>query len=457
MIKKLEQLEKELNKHIIGREKAIKTLILALSSGEHILILGKHGEAKTLMVNLLKEITNLKTYYKQIHNETTLKEIVGMINPISYKNGKLELIKTDFWFSNVLFFDEFLRGRSEFLDFLLEVMNEKKCSKTILGEVKLPIWLVIATSNPLTEEYNTEKLDLATKDRFSFIINFEHLIENNSNEVLEVLNLKENNINKVVINIKELKDIRNKALKKVNVDTKLVLDIFLKLRDLGFNFSTRLIKKYKEILKVNAFINGRDKVSISDYIFVSEVMLLNRFDKLDLETISKIINEIITYKEYKPIVNELNSLKDIKDDLEYIKSSIDLIKKVNSEYAEIPNGLKELMDKHRKELKEVIYRNIENIKVRDILSLDTEQFKSIINEFIEYNRIETKPLDSKKLSDLNKIISKLKYCEIEKEKVGGYTIVRIKPKLELKSFREINKLKEILKDKKILSKYSYRF
>ncbi|MHA1827107.1 MAG: AAA family ATPase, partial [Candidatus Heimdallarchaeaceae archaeon] len=175
-------LKDELRRHVKGREDLIDTVILALCSNEHVLIIGKHGEAKSFLVHKLAQITSLQVHYQQVHNELTLKEVVGLLDPLSYQQGKLNLLKTRFWSANILFFDEFLRGRSEFLDFLLEVMIERKCSKTVLGEVQLPQLIsVIATSNPLTEEYNTERLDLAMKDRFSFIVNVDHLIENEAN------------------------------------------------------------------------------------------------------------------------------------------------------------------------------------------------------------------------------------------------------------------------------------
>ena len=249
-INKLKELEKQLNGLIIGRENVSKALVLALASNSHMLILGKHGEAKSYIVDKLCKITKLNYYYKQFHNETQLKDVVGVLNPIEFQKGKLDLLKTKFWDSNILFIDEFLRGRSECLDFLMEVLVERKCSKTILGEVNLPIVSCICTSNPLTDEYNTERMDLALKDRFSFIIYLKHLIEDKPELLKEVIKTNNGHLTDIKFDYDELIELRKEAVEKVNVDADFISELFQKLRDYGFLFSSRFIKNYAQIVKV---------------------------------------------------------------------------------------------------------------------------------------------------------------------------------------------------------------
>lgn len=454
-IQKIKQIEGELNTHVIGREEAVKTLLLALSSQEHILILGKHGEAKSLMADLVTKTTKLKSYSKQLHNETTLKEILGMLNPIEYQKGKLDLIKTDFWDCNIAYFDEFLRGRSEFLDFLLEIMIERRCSKSVLGNVDLPLLSVIAVSNPLTEEYNTERLDLALKDRFSFILNFNHLIEDKPEDIQKVLELKDNDLKAVPISVSELKDIRGKALDSVKVDNKFIFELFSKLKADGFVFSTRFIRKYSEICRVHAFINQRAECKEEDYLFVSSVMLRNRFEALTLAKIDDVLDETLVLVGYKELIDKINELNTIDTPKVFIEKSIEIIETTKEEYPEYPEKLKKAIDILRDRLKEALLNNIDSITPTIVKKLDTEEFKKIIKTFIDSNTVQTKFLKEKceQLDKAEKIIkSTCKNCDVLEEKSDNYKKIIIKPKIEeTKSFKEIEKIKTILEDEEFLS------
>ncbi|HHE65771.1 MAG TPA: MoxR family ATPase, partial [Bacteroidetes bacterium] len=227
-IKKLEQLKKELKKVVKGRDKLIDALVLGIASNQHVLLIGKHGEAKSYLVENLAKATGLNYFASQIHQETIVKDIVGLLNPVKYREGEIDILKTKFWNSEILFFDEFLRGRSEFLDFLLEVMVERKTSKTLLGETKLPVISVIATSNPLTEEYNTERMDLALKDRFFAIISIDHLIadEANANTIHDILLNNATEVENVGLTRDELISFSEEA-KKVDIDIDAVIEIFV--------------------------------------------------------------------------------------------------------------------------------------------------------------------------------------------------------------------------------------
>ena len=158
MVKKLEnkiigqikELENILNSKILGREKMVRSVMLSLINGENVLIKGLHGEGKSMLLHLIKKHSNTKTFYKQIHGQTSLQDILGVINALDFKLGKLDIIKTDFWDSNIQFYDECLRN-SELLDFLLEVMVERKCSKSVLGEIDLTMQSnTILPSSPIT-------------------------------------------------------------------------------------------------------------------------------------------------------------------------------------------------------------------------------------------------------------------------------------------------------------------
>ena len=452
-IKKLETVKAELKKVVMGRDDIIDTLVLALASNEHILIMGKHGEAKSYSVNKLNQLTNLNSFSIQLHRETTLKDIVGMINPVEYQKGKLDLIRTKFFDANILFCDEFLRARTEFLDFLLEVMIERRTTKTVLGEVKLPIISVIATTNPLTEEYNTERLDLALKDRFYAIINLNHMIEENKNEDIKKILDETNNVElqKVNLTSNELIELKSHALKSVKVENCMIVELFTKLHEKNFNFSTRTIKLFKEIMQVSAFLKGKEKVDDDDFFYISKLMLKNRFDKLTEEMIESITDECLIYVQHKDTIIEIDKTEKIDDVELFIEKAVDIIDKHKEEFNELPKRLQDRIIDLTKKVKKTMLENVDKINDKILGKLDTERFKDVFETFIEGKTLQTRFLSKGQLKDVHNIVKNIKYCDVAEKTTEDFIKFIITPKIaEPKSFKEIKAIERELHEKQLL-------
>ncbi|RKZ09929.1 hypothetical protein DRQ25_04695 [Candidatus Fermentibacteria bacterium] len=447
--KKLITLKKELGKSVKGRDEVIDGLLLALASQEHILIEGAPGEAKTYCVRLLCEITNLDFFYRQIHNETVVKDIVGILNPLSYQRGEIELIETGFWKADILFFDEFLRGRSEFLDFLLEVMQERKCSKTLAGERNLPVLSVIATTNPLTEDYNTERLDLALKDRFAIILSMDHLIKDNPEAVEEVLSNPDNTHRNIRITAGEIKDIRENAA-TVKYDTEIILTMFRMLRDEGFVFSTRFIKLYRDLCRIMAAVNGRNQVSDEDYDNVGRLMLNNRFDTLDSKKIDAVMDECIVNEEHRNLVKRIDNIMPEEGEV-FVQECVEILNEYRDEYPTLPKNLQHKYSMLEDKLDEEITLYLKYLPPQVIQSLDTEKLRHHIDEYLEYHTRKTKMLLKTEYDKASEIARKTcKNCELHYETKGDRTKIIITPNLSKpKSFQEIRKFESMCSQKNI--------
>lgn len=456
---KVVAVKKELNRAVIGREDVIHALLTAIVSGEHILILGKHGEAKSYLVNKLAKVTALRTFYRQLHNETTLKEVVGMLNPIEYQKGNLDLLKTDFWDSNILYFDEFLRGKTEFLDFLLEVMIERRCSKTILGDVGLPVVTVIATSNPLTEEYNTERLDLALKDRFAFIVNVNHLIEESPELLGRVIDSSDDELQIVALDVDEMQRFRENAMKSVEYDTSFIEEMFKKFAENGFVFSTRFIKKYRMVCQVGAFLENRTKCNEDDYLTVGYLMLKNRYETLGKEQIDAVLDETLILVNNKELMDEIRNAEAIGDIDDFIIESANILNKTNENYSEYPKRLQELVDNLRKKMVDSMNSNIRAINPAVLAKLDSEEFKPIIERFLMAKGLETRYVEVAKVQRIRSLVAKNgKSCRIEEQLAEGYVKFRIFPVLSSpKSFKEIEVLATLFEERGLFSTKSPRW
>ena len=161
----VKKITNEVGKVIVGQEKLIDRLVLALVTDGHILLEGVPGLAKTLSVNTLAKVLGLD--FKRISFTPDLlpADVVGTLI-YSPKTGEFSPKKGPV-FTNLLLADEINRAPAKVQSALLESMQEKQVT---IGETTYPLpqpFLVLATQNPIEQE-GTYPLPEAQVDRFMF-------------------------------------------------------------------------------------------------------------------------------------------------------------------------------------------------------------------------------------------------------------------------------------------------
>jgi MoxR-like ATPase len=159
------RIRNEVGKVIVGQEKLVDRLILALVANGHILLEGVPGLAKTLSVNTLAKVLGMD--FKRISFTPDLlpADVVGTL-VYSPKTGEFAPKKGPV-FTNLLLADEINRAPAKVQSALLESMQEKQVT---LGDDTYPLpdpFLVLATQNPIEQE-GTYPLPEAQVDRFMF-------------------------------------------------------------------------------------------------------------------------------------------------------------------------------------------------------------------------------------------------------------------------------------------------
>ena len=159
------RIREEVGKVIVGQEKLVDRLVLALVTDGHILLEGVPGLAKTLSCNTLAKVLGLD--FKRISFTPDLlpADVVGTL-VYSPKTGEFTPKKGPV-FTNLLLADEINRAPAKVQSALLESMQEKQV--TIDDETyRMPKPnLVLATQNPIEQE-GTYPLPEAQVDRFMF-------------------------------------------------------------------------------------------------------------------------------------------------------------------------------------------------------------------------------------------------------------------------------------------------
>ena len=158
------QLMAEVGKIIVGQEKVVREVTMAILAGGHCLLVGVPGLAKTLLVNTVASALGLSFNRIQFTPDLMPSDITG--SEILNDARKFEFVKGPL-FANIVLADEINRTPPKTQAALLEAMQEK--CVTVNGQAyDLPSpFFVLATQNPIEQE-GTYPLPEAQLDRFMF-------------------------------------------------------------------------------------------------------------------------------------------------------------------------------------------------------------------------------------------------------------------------------------------------
>ncbi|WP_455756259.1 AAA family ATPase [Sulfurimonas sp.] len=287
MISKIQDIKKEVSKVVVGQDKMIDGLLIALLCDGHILIEGVPGLAKTTTVNALAKSLGLNFKRAQFTPDLLPSDILGaeIYDP---QNNNFKIKKGPI-FTNLLLADEINRAPAKVQSALLEVMQEKQVT---LGDATFkldPPFFVMATQNPVEQE-GVYQLPEAQLDRFMLKIVVDY---NTKDEELEIARrISSGNFEDIssVITHEDLDGLK-KAIKEVHVDAEVeeytielvnatrnpseyALD---ELKDfIQFGASPRVSIDMFKAVKAMAYLRGKDFVTPVDVAYIAKEVMRHR-------------------------------------------------------------------------------------------------------------------------------------------------------------------------------------
>ncbi len=170
LVQKNRALRDEIQKVIVGQTEAVDSLLTALFTGGHCLLLGVPGLAKTLMVSTLAQTLGLTFSRIQFTPDLMPSDITG--SEILDQQRQMQFLRGPV-FAGVVLADEINRTPPKTQAALLEAMQEHRVT---IGGTTYPLpdpFFVLATQNPIEQE-GTYPLPEAQLDRFMFNIRLDY-------------------------------------------------------------------------------------------------------------------------------------------------------------------------------------------------------------------------------------------------------------------------------------------
>ncbi len=304
----------EMEKVIVGQKYLVERLLLGLLTGEHVLLEGVPGLAKTTAVKTLAGTIRAKFSRVQFTPDLLPADLLG--TQVFQPNTGEFSIKKGPLFANIILADEINRAPAKVQSALLECMQERQI--TIGGET-FPLqepFMVIATQNPIEQE-GTYPLPEAQIDRFMFKLRVEYPSKKEEKLIMQRMSSSGNNATvNPVIHPDDLLKVRE-VFESVYIDENLqdyIINLVASTRDPGeyklsslagmiqYGASPRASIYLNRVAKAYAFLQGRGYVVPHDIKSIGADILRHRI--------------ILTYEAEAENITPDDILKKIFDTIE---------------------------------------------------------------------------------------------------------------------------------------------
>ena len=297
--KKIDDVCAEVNKVIFGKDEVIRTVLMAIIAGGHILIDDIPGVGKTTMAAAFATAMGLQEKRIQFTPDVLPSDITGFslynksTGDFEYRQGAV--------MCNLFLADEINRTSPKTQSALLEVMEEGRVTvDSVTRDVPRP-FVVIATQNP-TGSIGTQNLPESQLDRFMIKVAIGYPSREDEVKIIQGKKIIHNNLIKEVITKEELL-VLQEMIDKVYMEKSVCMYI-AKISEMSRTESTvqlgispRGSIAISRMAKAYAFMNGRDYVIASDVKKVlpettEHRIVLNAKSKVNKITEAQVIQKI---------------------------------------------------------------------------------------------------------------------------------------------------------------------
>ena len=284
---RLQEVARVMEQHFLDKQEIIRLLIISIVAGEHMVLVGPPGTAKSALVRLLSRLVDARYFEYLLTRFTEPNELFGPVDIRAFREGvytrRTETMLPE---AEVVFLDEVFKSNSAILNSLLTILNERTFSN---GSkiLKVPLLALFGASN---EVPNDESL-AAIFDRFLLRVrsenldsyHFHNLVSKGlENEMAKITGREDTRV-RPLITAREIHELHREF------DTAFALSedflakykgLIFQIRSEGISVSDRRVVKLLKLLGASALVSGRSAVNDSDFFILKHIW--NNLDQAEI-------------------------------------------------------------------------------------------------------------------------------------------------------------------------------
>ena len=285
---RLAQIAQTLESRFLGKDEVIRLLLIATIAGEHAVLIGPPGTAKSALIRMFAKLLQAKYFEYLLTRFTEPNEIFGPVDIAAFREGRY-VRRTEGMLpeAEIVFLDEVFKSNSAILNALLTLLNERRYTSG--GQVlRCPILSCFGASN----EVPTDETLTAIFDRFLLRIRSDNLDAYHFQDLLqkglqnEVMGLMDAPVTPLA-SAREIGELHRAFAQRMRFSEEFFSQykgLVFQIRAEGITLSDRRVVKLLKLFAASAFLDGRAQPDASDF-FVLKHIWNNEDQSAILETI----------------------------------------------------------------------------------------------------------------------------------------------------------------------------
>jgi MoxR-like ATPase len=272
---RLRNVAQTLEHRFLGKDEIIRLLMIAVVAGEHCVLLGPPGTAKSALIRSLAELMQARYFEYLLTRFTEPNEIFGPVDINAFREGVYRRNTAGMLpEAEIVFLDEVFKSNSAILNALLTLLNERKVTSggTVL---KCPLVSVFAASNevPADETLN------AIFDRFLLRVHSDNLDAYHFSELVqrgvehELRQMKSEAVEPLV-SARELAELGRgfgDRMRFTEAFLSAYKSLVFQIRAEGISLSDRRVVKMLKLFAASAYLDGRREADVSDFFVLKHI------------------------------------------------------------------------------------------------------------------------------------------------------------------------------------------
>ncbi len=287
---RLRQVGDVLSRSFLDKQEMIRLLLISVVAGEHMVVVGPPGTAKSALVRLFARLIDARYFEYLLTRFTEPNELFGPVDIRAFREGTYTRRTSDMLpEAEIVFLDEIFKSNSAILNSLLTILNERRFSNGA-NVMKVPLLSLFGASNEVPNDDNLA----AIFDRFLLRVvsdnldsyHFSGLIERGLRHEAAALSGAEV---KPLVSAADLHRVNRSLASRLHFSEELLSrykGLVFQIRSEGVSISDRRVVKILKLLAASAIVDGRTEANDSDFFVLRHVW--NNLDQAEL------LDEIVT-------------------------------------------------------------------------------------------------------------------------------------------------------------------
>jgi len=329
LARRLQDGARQLEAQFLGKEEIVRLLFVSALAGEHLVMVGPPGTAKSALLRAFASIIEARYFDYLLTRFTEPNEIFGPVDIQAFRQGqykrRLDGMLPE---AEVVFLDEIFKANSAILNSLLTLLNARRFTHGNMS-VRVPLISLYAASN----EVPADEALSALFDRFLLRVRVDYLDSYHFRGLLQKgIDLEARGMNPdasaltPVVSAHELRQLQRDfgGLLRFSEDFLATFKgLVFQIRSEGVGLSDRRIVKLLKLFAASAVFDGRDQVNDSDFFVLRHVWNTPEQEEILQEIVGPVLDQ---WYEHHPDQARIGStptnLQDLLEELRVIRETL---------------------------------------------------------------------------------------------------------------------------------------